>query len=215
MKEKVLVFWSGGKKAALALNFLVNNPEFEIVGLLSVFDRETNRIPLHGIPDSLIIEQAKLLKLPLQRVFLPGDFSEEDYVIQVGSILKMYAKKGITSIAFGDLESDAAYRKNLGMKVLMPLNGMSSEHFNSEFFKTGHKALVTSVLHEKLGYNFLACELNEEYINRLPSGVDQASRNNEFHSFVTFGPKFIKRVPFSKAIAVEEKGYIISLVKEP
>ena len=62
MKEKVLVFWSGGKKAALALNFLVNNPEFEIVGLLSVFDRETNRIPLHGIPDSLIIEQAKLLK---------------------------------------------------------------------------------------------------------------------------------------------------------
>ena len=65
MKEKVLLFWSGGKKSALALEYLNKNPEIEVVGLLSLFNRETNRIAFHGIPDSLISERAKLLKLPV------------------------------------------------------------------------------------------------------------------------------------------------------
>ncbi len=219
MKEKILLFWSGGKKSAMALELLTKNPELELVGLISLFDRETNRIAYHGIPDSIIIEQAKLLKLPLQRIFLAPNYTEEEYIDQVSSLLKIYAKKGIRTIALGDLEPVIDTRKDkrlqLGAKVLTPLSGMESLDFNSEFFKNGYKAFVTSVLKEGLGYNFLACEYNQEFLSRLPKDIDQAARFQEFHTFVIFGPTFNKRVAFSKAIAVEEKNYLVSLVKEP
>jgi uncharacterized protein (TIGR00290 family) len=220
-KEKILMFWSGGKDSALALYELNQNPAYEVVGLITTFDRETNRVPFHGIPDTLVLEQAKLLKLPLQRIFLPHGASNEDYIKQVSTILSMYAKRGIKTVAFGDinLQDVRDFKEkmifDLDMKALFPLWGMDTKDVVAKFFQTGHKALVTSVIAEKLGYNFLACEFNQEYLDRLPEGIDHAGENGEFHTFVTFGPTFKMRVAFSKAIAVEEGPYIVSLVKEP
>ncbi len=220
-KEKILMFWSGGKDSALALYELNQNPAYEVVGLITTFDRETNRVPFHGIPDTLVLEQAKLLKLPLQRIFLPHGASNEDYIKQVSTILSMYAKRGIKTVAFGDinLQDVRDFKEkmifDLDMKALFPLWGMETKDVVAKFFQTGHKALVTSVIAEKLGYNFLACEFNQEYLDRLPEGIDHAGENGEFHTFVTFGPTFKMRVAFSKAIAVEEGPYIVSLVKEP
>lgn len=220
-KEKVLMFWSGGKDSALALYELNQNPAYEVVGLITTFDREKNRVPFHGIPDTLVLEQAKLLKLPLQRIFLPANSTNEEYVKQVSTILSMYAKRGIKTVAFGDinLQDVRDFKEkmifDLDMKALFPLWGMDTKDVVSKFFQTGHKALVTSVMQEKLGYNFLACEFNQEYLDRLPEGIDHAGENGEFHTFVTFGPTFKMRVAFSKAIAVEEGPYIVSLVKEP
>ena len=220
-KEKVLMFWSGGKDSALALFELNQNPNYEVIGLITTLDREKNRVPFHGIPDVLILEQAKLLKLPLQRIFLSHNATNEEYIKQVSMILSMYAKRGIKTVAFGDInlkdvrEFKEKIISDLGMKALFPLWGMETKAVVAKFFQTGHKALVTSVLKEKLGYNHLACEFNQEYLDRLPEGIDHAGENGEFHTFVTFGPTFKMRVAFSKAIAVEEGPYIVSLVKEP
>lgn len=220
-KEKVLMFWSGGKDSALALYELRQDPKYEVVGLITTLNREKNRVPFHGIPDVLILEQAKLLKLPLQRIFLPEDSTDEEYIKQVSTILSMYAKRGIKTVAFGDIniQADRDFKEkmifNLDMKALFPLWGMDTKEVVAKFFQTGHKALVTSVIEAKLGYNYLACEFNQEYLDRLPEGIDHAGENGEFHTFVTFGPTFKMRVAFSKAIAVEEGPYIVSLVKEP
>lgn len=220
-KEKVLLFWSGGKDSALALNDLQNDPHYEVVGLLTTFDREKNRVRFHGIPDNLILEQAKLLKLPLQRIFLSENATNEEYIKAVSAILAMYAKRGIKTVAFGDINLvDVKNFKekmlaDLGMNAIFPLWNQNTLDLVKRFFSTGHKALVTSVYGEKLGYNFLACEFNEDYINRLPEGVDPAGVNGEFHTFVTFGPTFKMRVAFSKSIAVEEGPYFVSLIKEP
>ena len=219
--EKVLMFWSGGKDSALALYELSQNPNVKVMGLITTLDREKNRVPFHGIPDTLILEQAKLLKLPLQRIFLSENADESEYVKQVGQILSMYAKRGIGTVAFGDINQKAERELkekmvfDLDMKAIFPLWGMDTKDVVAQFFQTGHKALVTSVIEEKLGYNFLACEFNQEYIDRLPEGIDPAGENGEFHTFVTFGPTFKMRVAFSKAIAVNEGPYIVSLVKEP
>lgn len=220
-KEKVLMFWSGGKDSALALYELSQNPKYEVKGLVTILNRDKNRVPLHGIPDVLILEQAKLLKLPLQRIFLPEDATDAEYLKQVSTILSMYAKRGIKTVAFGDInqQADRDFKEkmifDLDMKAVFPLWGMDTKEVAAKFFQTGHKALVTSVNEEKLGYSFLACEYNQEYLNRLPEGIDHAGENGEFHTFVTFGPTFKMRVGFSKAIAVEEGPYIVSLVKEP
>lgn len=220
-KERILLFWSGGKDSALALFELRKNPNYEVVGLITTLDREKNRVPFHGIPDTIVLEQAKLLKLPLQRIFLPTNASNEEYVKQVSTILSMFAKRGIKTVAFGDihLEDVRAFKEkmitDLGMTSLFPLWKQDSRKLAEAFFSTGHKALVTAVLGEKLGYNFLACEYNEEYLARLPQDIDPCGENGEFHTCVTFGPTFKMRLAYSKSIAVEEGPYFVSLIKEP
>lgn len=220
-KEKILLFWSGGKDSALALHYLKKDPRYEIIGLVTTFDREKNSVRFHGIPDSLIIDQAKMLKLPLQRIFLPADCSDEDYKEHVGKILSVFSKRGISTVAFGDihLEEIKKFREEmfatLDIKVIFPLWGKKSIDVSREFLNTGHKALVTSIMTDKLDNSFLACEFDHAYIDRLPSGIDQAGENGEFHTFVTYGPNFKMRVAFSKAIATTDGPYLVSSVKEP
>lgn len=221
LKEKVLLFWSGGKDSALALHYLKKDPKYEIVGLVTTFDRVKNTVPFHGIPDSLIIDQAKMLKLPLQRIFLPTECTNTEYTEHVGKILAMFAKRGIRTVAFGDihLEDVRAFREEmlapLEMKAVFPLWGKSSADVSAEFISSGHKALVTSIMVGKLENTFLAVEFNQEWLDRLPKDVDPAGENGEFHTFVTYGPDFKMRVAYSKAIASNEGPYLVSSVKEP
>lgn len=220
-KEKIMIFWSGGKDSAVALHLLKQNPAYEITGLITLLDRASGRVRFHGIPDSLIVEQSKLLKLPLQRIFLDSEMTNEEYKKQIGTYLKLFAKKGIKTFAFGDIHlSDVKDFKTqmlseLDLKAEFPLWGKTSAEVNEIFFESDHKAMVTGVMIEKLGPEFLACEFTREYILRLPPTVDVAGENGEFHTFVTFGPNFKMRVPFSKSMAVDEGPYLVSLLKEP
>ena len=220
-KVKVLLFWSGGKDSALALHYLKKDPSIEIIGLVTTLDREKNTVKFHGIPDTLLIDQAKMLMLPLQRIFLPSECSDEDYIEHVGKILSVFAKRGIRTVAFGDIHQQEIknFREkmlfNLDMKALFPLWGKNSFDVSKEFLNTGHKALVTSIMTDKLDNTFLACEFDQNYIDRLPKNIDPAGENGEFHTFVTYGPNFKMRVAFSKAIASIEGPYLVSSVKEP
>lgn len=42
--------------------------------------------------------------------------------------------------------------------------------------------------------SFVGCELDENFIKRLPQGVDPCGENGEFHTFVYDGPLFKNRV---------------------
>jgi uncharacterized protein (TIGR00290 family) len=220
-KEKILLFWSGGMDSALALHHLKKNPSYEIIGLVTTLDREKNAVKFQGIPDSLLIDQAKMLMLPLQRIFLPSECSNEEYSEHVGKILAIFAKRGIRTMAFGDIfqEDIRKFKEqmlfNLDMKAIFPLWGKNSGDLSREFLNTGHKALVTSIMTDKLDNTFLACEFDHNYLDRLPESVDPAGENGEFHTFVTYGPNFKMRVPFSKAIATNEGPYLVSSIKEP
>ncbi|MDD4974069.1 MAG: hypothetical protein PHY93_06940 [Bacteriovorax sp.] len=221
IKEKILLFWSGGKDSALALHYLKKDPRFEIIGLVTTFDREKNTVRFHGIPDSLIIDQAKMLKLPLQRIFLPSNCTNEEYTEHVGKILSIFSKRGIRTVAFGDIHQEEIKKfreemiSSLEMKAVFPLWGKKSTDVSREFLNTGHKALVTSIMTDKLDNTFLACEFDQAYLDRLPEDVDHAGENGEFHTFVTYGPNFKMRVAFSKAIATTDGPYLVSSVKEP
>lgn len=222
-KIKILLMWSGGKGSALALNHLKNDPLYEVIGLVSLIEREHNRILYHGVPDTLILEQAKLVKLPLQRVFYNKDNSE-DLSTQLMNILKMYKKKNISTIAIGGCENSKVQSlsqilSNCEFNVIYPLANQSSQELTELFFLTGFKAIITSVNINHYPQVEMRDILSKEYTQEIFAekfkAIDPFSSNDEFHTFVTFGPNFKMRVPFSKSIAVEEDDYLVSLIKEP
>jgi hypothetical protein len=63
--------------------------------------------------------------------------------------------------------------------------------------------------------SFLAKEYNQEWIGRLPDHIDGFGIHDEFHTFATYSPYFKMRIPYSKAIAIEQGPYSLTLLKEP
>src|SRR5215470_19463569 len=68
---KALVCWSGGKDSVLALFLARQRPDLEVVGLLTTFSEEFDRVSMHGVRRELLEAQAEALGLPVWGVFLP------------------------------------------------------------------------------------------------------------------------------------------------
>ena len=79
MKEKVLFSWSGGKDSALALYELQKMGDYEIAALLTTLTRDHDRICMHDVPGILLERQAESLGLPLEKIFISENASNEEY----------------------------------------------------------------------------------------------------------------------------------------
>lgn len=63
----------------LALHRMMNQSDIEVVGLLTTITEGYERSTTHGIREELVDLQAELLGLPMHKVFLPKDPSNENY----------------------------------------------------------------------------------------------------------------------------------------
>jgi uncharacterized protein (TIGR00290 family) len=218
-KQKVVLFWSGGKDSAMALKRIKENPELELVSLITTFDTASSEIKYHGVPEVLVTQQATLMGLPLIRVYLPENCSNEDYVMALEKYFKLFKAKGIETIAFGDihLQDIRDYRESLlgdfGLKAYFPLWGEDPLKLLAEFVNSGHRAIITSLDEDKLKLRFLAKEINLDLIKDMPD-IDILGENGEYHTFVNYGPYFKTRVLFSKNVTVSQGPYTICKLRE-
>jgi len=65
LTKRTLLSWSSGKDSAWSLYLLRQQSEYEIVGLLTTFNQEANRVAMHALRRSLVEAQAKAAGLPL------------------------------------------------------------------------------------------------------------------------------------------------------
>jgi diphthamide synthase (EF-2-diphthine--ammonia ligase) len=70
--KRTLLSWSSGKDSAWSLHLLRQQSEYEIVGLLTTFNQEANRVAMHAVRRSLVETQAMASGIPLCGVDLPG-----------------------------------------------------------------------------------------------------------------------------------------------
>lgn len=218
--KKVLLFWSGGKDSALAYYKLKRDPSYQVMGLISTLDKEFNGIPFHGIKEGLLVQQASMLGLPLQRIYLPKDCTNQEYKKIVGEFLSKFKKANITNVAFGDIHLEDvkhfrdSFINELEMNAVYPLWNMQSSQVANDFFETGHRAVITSLLRDKMDYRFLGKEYNKEFIDQLPEDVDPAGENGEFHTFVSFSPYFKMRMSYSKGTGINIGPYLVCKLQD-
>ena len=122
--KRTLLSWSTGKDSAWSLHLLRHQAECEIVGLLTTFNQEANRVAMHAVRRSLVETQAKAAGIPLWGVDLPWPCSNADYECIMKEQRKKAVQAGIECIAFGDLflTDIRAYReKQLENSGLQPI----------------------------------------------------------------------------------------------
>ncbi len=220
-KKEIVLFWSGGKDSALALYELQRKNEFSIKALLTTITKDSNTVAYHGISETLLVEQSKLIGIPLQRVYLPENCSNQEYNSIIQQALTPYINRGITDVAFGDLhlEDIRKYREiqlgKIGITTHFPLWEYSVHELMDIFFQQNFRAIITSTMTTMLDHTYLGKELSSKIIATLPKEVDPFGENGEFHTLVTFAPYFKFRLQTSISVTKEEGPYQVCQVRCP
>jgi uncharacterized protein (TIGR00290 family) len=208
----LILSWSGGKDSALALGVLRARHR-DVTALLTTLTEEYDRVSMHGVRRSLLLAQAASLGLPLEEVWIPPDASNAIYEERMRAVLTKYLKSGVKQVAFGDLflEDIREYResrlKELGMEATFPLWHRKTERLAARFLKLGFKAVTCCVDPRRLSRDFCGVPYDEDFLARLPPGVDPCGENGEFHTFVFDGPLFSERVAFKAGEVVLRGGF--------
>ena len=194
--ERVLLTWSGGKDSAMALHALQSSGAYEVVALLTTVTEQYDRVSMHGVRTALLERQADSLGLPLEKVYIGANASNDEYEARMRDKLAYYQARGVSSVAFGDLflEDVRRYREEnlsrVGMKGLFPLWGRDTSELAHSFIDLGFKAVITCVDSNLLDGAFVGRDFDREFLSELPAAVDRCGENGEFHSFVYEGPLF-------------------------
>ena len=213
MMEKVIVSWSGGKDSALSLYEIQRGGKYQVVSLLTSINEYHDRVSMHGVRREMLERQAQALGLPLIKILLPEDCSEEEYESRLMDILSRVKSDGINHVVFGDifLEWIKEYReKNLskvGMTPILPIWGRATPELASSFISLGFKAVLTCVNTKMMPKSFLGRTFDEHLLAELPPGVDPGGENGEFHSFVFAGPIFRESIPYALGRTVSRDAY--------
>ena len=201
--KRVLLSWSSGKDSAWALHLLRQQPDVEVVALLTTFNTAADRVAMHAVRRTLVKMQAERAGLPLWEVEPPWPCSNDDYECRMRAVVERALAEGADAVAFGDLflEDIRAYRvKQLAgtaLEPLFPVWGIPTGELAQQMIAGGVRAKLTCVDPAKLDPSFAGREFDTALLRDLPDGIDPCGENGEFHSFVYAAPVF------SSAIAVE------------
>jgi uncharacterized protein (TIGR00290 family) len=213
-KKRVLLSWSGGKDSAWSLHLLRQQPDVEVVALLTTVNQHFQRVAMHGFRESLLDAQAEAAGLPLWKIPLPWPCSNEIYESLMAAACARAVAEHIDAIAFGDLflEDIRAYRiANLaptGLEPLFPCWQLPTAQLAQDMLAAGLRAHLTCIDPRHLSATFAGREFTAQLLADLPATVDPCGERGEFHTFVSAGPMFSHPIPILPGETVERDGFL-------
>lgn len=210
----ILLAWSGGKDCLLALQRLLADPRWHVVGLLTTVNRSYQRVAMHGVRQEVLAAQTAALGLPLVEVALDWPGSNEAYEQAHAEALALAQRRwpGLRHCAFGDLflQDVRDYRvRQLGRenwRAVFPLWGEDTALLSRRFVSEGHRARLCCVDTQQLGADFCGRDYDAALLDALPAGVDPCGERGEFHTLSYAGPLFRQPLNLNRGESVLRDG---------
>lgn len=195
---KLIASWSGGKDSCFALHKAIQ--EGHTIQTLLTMMQDKAKSNFHMIPTNLLDAQSEALGIPITKV----PTTPETYEQQFRKALKQAKAKGAQGIVTGDIFDVAQHQagwldnitKEIGLTPIRPLWHRDTDQVFNEFINEGFKATVVRVKTSVLNMDFLGRTLDKKFYNDLKKlgNVDPCGENGEYHTFVTDGPIFTKKI---------------------
>lgn len=207
--------WSGGKDSTLALERLLGDTRYRVVGLVTTVTSSYERIAIHGVRRSILHRQAEMLRLPLIEAGIPAQASNDIYESAFASALARAQEttvSDVSDIAFGDLflEDVRHYREamltHLGWRGVYPLWHEDTPKLARRFIERGHRAILSCVDTQQLGAEFCGRDFDAQLLADLPPSCDPCGENGEFHTCVHTSPLFAESIPLLRGERVLRDG---------
>ena len=214
--KRVLLSWSSGKDSAWSLYMLRQDPDLEVVGLLTTINEAFDRVAMHAVRRDLLEAQGEAAGLPLKAIRIPWPCSNEQYERIMGEACAQARADGVDAVAFGDLflRDIRAYRERqlegTGLEPLFPLWNLDTRDLAQAMIAGGLRAKLTCVDPKRLAPTFAGRDFDQQFLSDLPPGVDPCGENGEFHSFVYAAPVFDKTLPIRIGEIVERDGFVFA-----
>jgi len=219
---RTLLSWSSGKDSAWALHVLRQQPNVDVVGLVTTINETFDRVAMHGVRRTLLEAQADAADLPLHVLAIPHPCPNTEYERIMGAFVARQVAKGVEAMAFGDLflEDIRRYREaklaSTGLTPLFPLWGIETGGLARTMIDGGLEAYVACVDPRKLPSSFAGRRFDAELLAELPPGIDPCAENGEFHTFACAGPMFRRSIAVEPGEVVTRDGFVFcDLVPSP
>lgn len=212
--EPIALCWSGGKDSSLAWHALQKDTRYRVAVLITTLTEGYDRISMHGVRRSLLVDQAEAIGLPLEEVWIPPKATNAIYENRMAeTFIRLREEQNIHSVAFGDiyLEDLRTYRENqlaaLDLSCLFPLWKRDTDELAREFGTTGFRGVTICVDPRQLDSSFVGRELDAAFFADLPADCDPCGENGEYHSFVYRGPGWSRDISFLRGEIVERDSF--------
>lgn len=194
--------WSGGKDSSMALARMLADPSFEVVGLVTAVTRDYDRVSIHGVRRTILLEQAVALALPIVEAELDAGTPNAGYEAAWRSAMRRARESfgDFSAVVYGDinLEDVRSYRTKLaeqdGLTPLFPLWGESTSDLAESFIQAGFEAWLTCVDTTQIPAHFAGRLFDHSLLSELPRTTDPCGENGEFHTCVVDGPIMAHRI---------------------
>ncbi len=212
-RPKALIAWSSGKDSAWALHEVRRADEFDIVGALTTVTDAFARVSMHGVREDLLRAQLDAAGLPAVIVRIPFPCPNDIYEREMAAALAEAKAQGVTHVIFGDLflEDVRAYRERQlagsGITPVFPIWGRPTAGLAREMIAAGIEAHLAVVDLNKLPASLAGRKFDAALLAEFPASVDACGENGEFHTFVSAGPMFSRKIAVRFGETVERDGF--------
>jgi len=214
--KKVLLSWSSGKDSVWALHLLRQQPDIEVVALLTSFNSAADRVAMHAVRRALVDMQATRTGIPQWSVDLPWPCSNTEYEERMRGVWQRAIAEGIIAVAFGDLflQDIRDYRERqlhgTGLEPLFPVWEIPTAQLARDMIAAGVKAKITCVDPSQVDRSFAGRDFDQALLDSLTPGVDPCGENGEFHTFVYDAPVFSSPIEVRVGEIVERDGFVFA-----
>jgi diphthine-ammonia ligase len=191
-----LCSWSGGKDSCFALMQAIDMGYTPKV-LLNVLNEEGQISRSHGIPYSILQEQANMANFHLHCI----SSSWQDYEMHFTNALSEL-KEGfqLTHAVFGDIDLqphrdwEEKVCTNAGLIAVLPLWQQHRRTLVNQMLEAGIETMIVSC-NETMGERFIGQIITPSLLDELEAmAIDACGENGEFHTLVLDCPLFSNRI---------------------
>jgi diphthine-ammonia ligase len=214
---KIVAAWSGGKDSCFACYKAIQ--EGHEVSNLLIMMSDPSISNFHMIRSDMLDAQSQAIGIPIAKWTTSPDTYEQEFK---KALLQMKAK-GVGGIVTGDVFDVALHEagwldricKEVGLTPVRPLWHRDTQQILEEFINAGFKATLVRVITNLLSMDWLGREINKKFLDDLLKlgTVDPCGENGEFHTFVTDGPLFKKRIEILESEKVKLNGNARLIIK--
>lgn len=209
---RVAASWSGGKDSCFACYKAILKG-FEVSYLLNFVSKD-GRCMSHELNPKLMVAQSQAMGIPLIQREVTWDTYEEEFKVAMREMKQM----GVEGAVFGDIDlqehKDWVDRVcgEVGITPIEPLWGFNPEQSLLDFINEGFEAIVVNVKADLFDEEWLGRKVDHKFLEDLQRlqrkhDIHVCGERGEYHTFITDGPIFKKRIRISESKKVLGEGY--------
>ena len=188
--------WSGGKDSCYAMMKAIEQGMTPKV-LLNMMNENGKVSRSHGLPKSILMQQADRMKLPIKTIPASWEEYEENYVFALQELKNEYQLEGAV---FGDIDLqphrdwEEKVCQLANIEAVLPLWQQDRIVLVNEMIDNDIQTMIVSC-NTQMGEKYLGKIMTKQLAKELLSiGIDPCGENGEFHTMVIDCPLFSKPI---------------------